>query len=103
MTESRWVMVNNEADIINARLYTRQMAKEAGLQIMDQARISLAVSSLAYIIRLVASHPGQIVIYRINQNGRSGIQVSWIVNLNSEAEEVVRSLDTSALSAMVDE
>lgn len=103
MSESRWITVHNEADVINARLQTRQMAKDAGLQIMDQARISLAVSSLAHMVRLGDSHPGQIIINRIAEEGRSGVQVVWILKPDTDYEDVMQALDDTALAMMVDD
>lgn len=103
MTESRSIVVRNEGDVINARLQTRQMAKEAGLQIMDQARISLAVSSLAHVVRLGESHQGRIVINHIQDSGRSGVQVVWMLNSDEDCSDVMESLESTAWSLMVDD
>ena len=89
--------------MINARLQTRQMAKDAGLQIHDQARISLAVSSLAHVVRLGETHHGQIIINRISEDGRSGVQVVWMLAPGQDCSEVVQALDTTAWSLMVDD
>lgn len=102
MSESRWISVYNEVDVINARMQTRQMAKEAGLQIMDQARISLAVSSVAHVIRLGEACPGQIVINRLVEDGRSGVQVVWMIKAGEDLEQLLRALDDSSLQLMVD-
>lgn len=102
MSESRWISVYNEVDVINARMQTRQMAKEAGLPIMDQARISLAVSSVAHVIRLGEACPGQIVINRITEDGRSGVQVVWMIKPSEDYQDLLRALDDSSLQLMVD-
>ena len=103
MSESRSITIRNEGDVINARLQTRQMAKDAGLQILDQARISLAVSSLANVVQLGGKHQGRIVINRIQEGGRSGVQVVWLLFPGESAPDIIQSLDTTAWSLMVDE
>lgn len=102
MSESRWIVINSEVDVINARLQTRQMAKAAGLPIMDQARISLAVSSLAHVIHMGDSLPGQIVINRIKEGERTGVQVVWMVRPSEDCESILRELNDCSLSMMVD-
>lgn len=103
MSESRIIIVNTEADIINARMYTRQMAKDAGLSIMDQARVSLAVSSLARIIGLGDHYPGQIMINRLVNETRSGLQVIWTLKTDGALETIQRNINDSTLFSMVDD
>ncbi len=106
MSENRCLTIRNEADVINARLLTRQLAKEAGLPIMDQARISLSVSSVAHIIRLGDSYEGQIVIDQVADNNiqdghRHGVRVVWMVTANCDVNGILRDLDYSTLNTMV--
>lgn len=103
MSESRCIPINNEVDIINVRQQTRQMAKDAGLPIIDQARISLAVSSVAHLIRLGSGIRGQIVLNRIVEHNRSGVQVVWMIGPHSEIEAEVLELKNSKMTMMVDE
>ena len=103
MSESRCIPINNEVDIINVRQQTRQMAKDAGLPIIDQARISLAVSSVAHLIRLGSGFRGQIVLNRIVEHNRSGVQVIWMIGPDSEIETEILELKNSKMTMMVDE
>jgi len=103
VSESRSITIANEADIINARLQTRQMAKDAGLSTMDQARISLAVSSLAHIIHLGEHHRGQIVLNRITDARRSGVQVIWMLDPDCNIHQMAQELHNSTMQQMVHE
>lgn len=103
MSESRLVIIENEVDVINARQQTRQVAKDAGLQIMDQARISLAVSSMAHVVKLGEAHTGKIMINRIMEEGRMGVQVIWMITPDAISEDMIRSLDDTDITMMVDD
>ncbi len=103
MSESRFLEVRNESDVIIARMQTRQMAKDAGLSIMDQARISLAVSSVAHLIRMGDSYPGQIVLNRIAGEQRNGVQVIWKMNTECDFDTILQDLKNSTLYMMVHE
>lgn len=103
MSESRSISISNETDIINARQQTRQMAKDAGLPIIDQARISLAVSSIAHLVGLGNEFPGKIVLNRILENQRSGVQVVWMMDHHPENAIQVNEVKGSHISMMVDE
>ena len=48
-TETK-IYVNNDLDIVMARMQARNVAKEMGFGTVDQARISLAASELACLI-----------------------------------------------------
>ncbi len=103
MSESRLISIHNETDIIDARMQTRQMAIDAGLPIMDQARISLAVSSLAHIIRLGDGYPGQIILNQVDEPDRCSVQVTCKMAYRSDIESVLQELKNSPLKAMVHE
>lgn len=103
MSESRSISILNETDIINARQQTRQMAKDAGLPIIDQARISLAVSSIAHLIGLGNNFSGKIVLNRILESHRSGVQVIWMMDHHTKNTVQVFELTGSHISMMVDE
>lgn len=47
---STQLVLQSDADVINARLQARQMARALGFGTVDQARISLAASELARIL-----------------------------------------------------
>jgi len=103
MSESRFLEVRNESDVISARMQTRQMAKDAGLSIMDQARISLAVSSVAHLLRMGDTYPGKIVLNRLAGEHRNGIQVIWKMNADCDLSTILQDLKNSSLYMMVHE
>ena len=44
------IYINNDLDIVVARMQTRRVAKEMDFSTVDQARISLAASELARLL-----------------------------------------------------
>jgi hypothetical protein len=103
VSESRCLIIRSEDDLIHARLQTRLLAKLAGLSTVDQARISLAVSSLAHIIGMGDTYPGQIILNRIDNHERSGVQVIWQLGPHCDIEAVQNNLDNSTIFMMVHE
>jgi serine/threonine-protein kinase RsbT len=69
------IIINNDLDIVVARLRAREVAKEIGFGTIDQARISLAAGELARVLTKNTSGPGEIVISGIHTDGHLGIQV----------------------------
>lgn len=74
MPELRRTPINNDLDIVAARVEGRNLAKEMGFGIIDQARIATAISELARNVVLYA-HSGQIVLKQIDTNGRIGLEI----------------------------
>lgn len=103
MIESQQFSVCSEVDVINARRLTRQLAKDSGLQIVDQARISLAVSSMAHLLSMGEQHPGVIRIRSISVDQRVGVEVAWMTSLGSEYQSIMQALHETALEMMVDQ
>jgi len=73
-TETK-IYINNDLDIVMARMQTRDIAKRMGFSTVDQARISLAASELARVISWTARERGEIVISNATRNGDQGLQV----------------------------
>lgn len=63
-------------DIVTARSYARDLARELGFGAIDQARIGTAVSELARNIYLYA-HEGTVTMRAVEQNGRQGIEIEF--------------------------
>ncbi len=103
MGESRRIEIYNESDVINARLQTREMAKDTGMSIMDQARISLAVSSLAHFLKLGGRYHGQIILNRISDLRRKGVKVVWLIGPEFDAHGIDQGFDNNQLNHMVHE
>lgn len=73
----RRIPINNELDIVAARVEGRNLAREIGFGIIDQARIATAISELARNVVLYA-HGGEIVLSRLEANGsRPDEEESW--------------------------
>ncbi len=74
MPEERRVSINNDLDIVAARVEGRNLAREMGFGIIDQARIATAISELARNVVLYA-HSGQIILNRLENNTKTGLQI----------------------------
>jgi hypothetical protein len=75
MTREQRVPITSRSDIILARRYARDAARDIGLTTIDQARIAMATSSLAYILRLGASNKGGVLIQSVQGDESEGIRV----------------------------
>lgn len=73
------VKIVTELDIVAARQLTRDMAKEIGFGVVDQARIATATSELAKNIYLYAT-TGEIIVQKIEKDGQKGIAITAIDN-----------------------
>jgi len=74
MTQTKRIPVRNDLDIVSARVEGRNLAKNLGFGVIDQARIATAISELARNIVLYADS-GQIELSVVEANGRRGIQI----------------------------
>ncbi|MFN8453554.1 MAG: hypothetical protein U0401_02605 [Anaerolineae bacterium] len=81
MNTARRIYVNNDLDVVMARLQAREMAKQIGFGTADQARISLAASELARVLSWDTGQPGEIVMSDTQSNGQQGIQVTCLIKL----------------------
>ncbi len=70
------ILVNGDPDVINARQKVREVARTLGLNVTDQARISMATSSIAYALKMGSTHVGQIRIEWIVDTQGRGIRVT---------------------------
>jgi serine/threonine-protein kinase RsbT len=61
---ARRIPITNDLDIVAARVEGRNLAREMGFGIIDQARIATAISELARNVVLYA-HSGEIVLSRV--------------------------------------
>jgi serine/threonine-protein kinase RsbT len=72
--QSSCVRIQKEWDIVGARHVARDMAKELGFGIVDQARIATAVSELARNIYLYAKN-GQVIFEKIDTMENKGLSI----------------------------
>jgi serine/threonine-protein kinase RsbT len=76
--EIKSVPIQNRGDIVESRMQVRTVAREAGLDPLDQARISLATSTMAAILGLEDATGSEITIGYQQNNGRPGVRVTCI-------------------------
>ncbi len=74
MTEVR-VAIERETDIVAARQAGRQLAAQIGFTTTDQTLIATAISEVARNI-VVYAQKGEVVIARIEDGARIGVQVT---------------------------
>jgi hypothetical protein len=103
MKHSRKIDIRSEDDVILARMETRRMARDAGLDVGGQARISLAASSLAHALDLGRSCEGHMDIGYVDGGIRSGVRIILTVSkVNIECFDP-RTLSSANWKLMVDE
>ena len=69
--------ISSEADIVNCRQTARETARSLGFGMIDQSRITTAVSELTRnIIRYATAQRGEMVIRSIDrESGETGIEI----------------------------
>lgn len=75
MYKDEIITVQSKFDIVEARMRVRTLARGAGFDLFDQARISLATSTLAIVLEMEHGSQGQIVMERLETAGRTGVRV----------------------------
>jgi hypothetical protein len=91
MNESMTIPIQSAFDAITARAKVRELARETGLDVTGQARISLAAYSLANTTKLRSTSRCQLVVRVLKKGKRAGIQVLCVIpngvsdHLTSEA------------------
>jgi anti-sigma regulatory factor (Ser/Thr protein kinase) len=73
------IYVNNDLDVVTARMRTREIARAMGFRSADQARISLAASELARVLSWNTKGRGEILVCDTIENGNQGLEVSCLV------------------------
>jgi serine/threonine-protein kinase RsbT len=74
MADERRVPIDSELDIVAARVEGRNMAKELGFGIIDQARIATVISELARnVIHYAGS--GQVILSPLVESGKIGLEI----------------------------
>ncbi|WP_085993422.1 anti-sigma regulatory factor [Oceanobacillus senegalensis] len=73
-SQSSYVNIQKEWDIVGARHVARDLAKSLGFGTVDQARIATAVSELARNIYLYAKN-GQVHFEKIESMERKGLRI----------------------------
>ena len=92
-TETK-IFVNNDLDIVMARMQARDIAKKMGFSTADQARISLATSELARVLSWATQESSVMVISNATRNGNQGLQVACLIQREHISEENGTSEET---------
>lgn len=90
------VPVSNKVDIHAARMHTRQVAREIGMDLITQARVSLTTSTLAHTLQMGDDKTGleKIVIEAVEKAGEPQVQAGVRITFYTRpqrAPEVVRA------------
>jgi hypothetical protein len=75
MSREQRVPITTRSDIILARRFARDAARDIGLSTIDQARIAMATSSLAYMLKLGVPNKGGVLIQSVTEKDAEGIRV----------------------------
>ena len=86
MNESQTITVQTEFDVFMARMQVRKLARAIGFDITNQARVALATSSLARVLRLGERHQGQVIIDCLGDGDRSGMRVACTASTGADFE-----------------
>ena len=93
--------LKSESDIILARMKVRHLASDAGLALGNQARISLATSSLAHELNIGKGCRGHIEVDCLNENGTRGLRVTCTVDNGFSSERASKA--AASVKWLVDE
>ncbi len=97
MAEERCIAIHSDLDIVAARVEARNLAREMGFGLIDQARIATAVSELARNVVLYA-RSGQIRLKRLTRADRVGLAIIC-EDQGPGIEDVERILQEEAVMA----
>jgi hypothetical protein len=96
--------IYTDYDINFARMQTREMARSSGFGTADQARISLAVSSLAQKLGLGVTRHGDVVLERLRDGSqRVGLRVIITLEHDADCDRILENIQHSKWMFMVDE
>jgi hypothetical protein len=94
-------LLRGESDVIMMRAKVRDLAREIGMDMMQQASVSLAASSLAHALGFRGMQEGQVMIEHLYREGRDGLRVIFLKPNGVPSE--LSSVQLSDAKWMVDE
>lgn len=103
MNENAKITIRGHSDIINARMRVRRLARTAGLNTADQARIALATSSLAQTLRMGEKYQGEIAIQSMQGGSKDGVRIVCTIFSAADCEPTLKALKDTKWMLMVDE
>ena len=82
MNIEKRILINNDFDVVRARMQARELAKEMGFSMADQARFSLAASELARVLVCNIRHGlNELLLTNVANNGHRGIRAIGTISL----------------------
>jgi hypothetical protein len=79
MNERVTIPIHSAFDAITARAKVREFARETGLDVTGQARISLAAYSLANTTKLRSTSRCQLIVQVLKKGKRAGVEVVCVI------------------------
>ncbi|MBN1812834.1 MAG: hypothetical protein JXA14_13445 [Anaerolineae bacterium] len=79
MNERVTIPIHSAFDAITARAKVREFARETGLDVTGQARISLAAYSLANTTNLRSTSQCQLTVKVLKKGKRAGVEVACVI------------------------
>lgn len=109
MNKIRKIPILNQVDIHAARMYTREAARQVGLELNEQAQVSMATSSMAECLKMgvpVQSPAGQTgainqIIIQVIDEENQGLQVGF-ESLNISSFDSIQ-VQLKRIQSLVDE
>ncbi len=104
MTDPQSFKIDTDYDVVFVRKQVRELARAAGLDTTNQARVSLGVSALAQKLGLGAGFEGEITLEAIcEEPERVGVRVTLLCTRGVNGGPAVHDLPRARWMYMVDE
>jgi len=104
MTSPQSFKINTDYDVVFVRKQVRELARAAGLDTTNQARVSLGVSALAQKLGLGAGFEGEITLEVIrDEPERVGVRITLLCARGVNGGQVAHDLPRARWMYMVDE
>ena len=103
-TITQTININDELDLITARMRVRKLAYEYGLSITSQACIAFAMSIFANGLNIGSENVGLLIVDPIkDESGKKGIRVLMRMDENTDFDKVNKLISSAKLKFLVDE
>jgi hypothetical protein len=103
VSKRQTIAVRRDFDVIVARSRVRDLARNMGLGPSDQARISLATSSVARVLGMGESCQGEVIIESVNSQDRACVRVTCTCRASDGAPDGLAPARFADARSMTDE
>ena len=104
MTLIETIIIQDEFDIIKARMQVRKLAYAYGLSTTSQACIAFVVTIFAKGLNLGRETIGKLIVSQIKDtSGNKGIHILMRMDENTDYQKANRLIDSAKLKFLVDE